>query len=134
MRDSTHEAHQPVQLPFFPTWNPDLMMQAFAPYMNAAPQLNGGLVNAWMEMGRQWSTFLMRRFQEDFELMQKLAACRDPGAVGGICASFFKTAQEDYQKEFSEMTRLGQTLLGTGSASFQATPETQKQAPLRNAA
>jgi hypothetical protein len=128
MPDNSYEGEPRQQLSTFIGWDPQVMMRAFASVMGTAPQpngsagiaSNGGPYASWLEINQHWTIFLMRRFQKDLALMQKLATCGDPAFLGEAYTEFFKTAQADYQNEILEMTRFGSKTVDAVPTSLQS--------------
>lgn len=51
---------------------------------------------------------LIEKFKQVAELLQHLVKCSNSTEMNDIYLGFFKTAFEDYQKEFNEVTAIGQ--------------------------
>lgn len=119
MTNSSREGDPNSQLPVFFGWDPKFVMQTFAPLMGTASEQNGSALTSWLEMNQQWTSFLIHRFQNDLELIQKLSACKDPASVGDTYTAFFKAAQADYQNKFLEMTRLNSKKINASPADSQ---------------
>jgi Phasin protein len=56
---------------------------------------------------REWLNFVDKRLKEDTAFGQSLATCKAPDDVMRATTSFYRTAFEDYQKEFSTLAQLG---------------------------
>ena len=74
--------------------------------MTGVAEFNDKAYAGWMEINRQWATFLRGRFQEQLALVHHLAQCRNPQDILGVYTEFFQKAFADYQNEFAEITRL----------------------------
>jgi hypothetical protein len=119
MPEPRSDGHPSFQVPHFPTFDPKFVQQAFAPFLGAAPQpnggaiapLNGSAISRWWEMNQHWTMFLMRRLQTDVALVHQLADCRDLPAATEVYAAFFKTALSDYQSEVAALSSLSQEML-----------------------
>ena len=92
----------------FPPFNGSLALQAFQPLMTGLVESNGKACASWLDMNRQWTAFVTQRLQEDVALVHRLANCASPMDVYGVYSDFFQKALADYQREFTEMMRLGQ--------------------------
>ncbi len=115
-RHRSEPAGQPVT---FPTLDPSVVLHSFQPLMTGVAEFNGKAYAGWMEMNRQWTTFLSGRLHEDVALVHHLAQCRNPQDVLGVYTEFFQKAFADYQSEFSEITRLGQETFAQGTSTAQ---------------
>ena len=59
---------------------------------------------------REWLHFVDKRLKEDAAFGQSLAACKAPDDIMRVYTSFYHTAFEHYQKEFSALAHLGASL------------------------
>jgi len=55
----------------------------------------------------EWSRFLSRRLQEDFELPLRLATSRCPEEYWKHCTDFWQKLAADYRDEFETLAELG---------------------------
>jgi hypothetical protein len=109
-------AEQPVT---FPTLDPSVALHGFQPLMTGVAEFNGKAYAGWVEINRQWTTFLSGRFQEDVALVHRLAQCRNPQDIFGVYTEFFQKAFADYQSEFAEITRLRQETFAPKASTTQ---------------
>lgn len=105
-------------IPFSP-FNANFALQAFQPLMTGMAASNGKACTSWLEIHRQWTGFVTQRLQEDVALVHRLANCTNPMDVYGVYSDFFQKALADYQREFAEMTKLGQTWFAEASRCAQ---------------
>ncbi len=70
---------------------------------------------------REWLTFIDKRLKEDAAFGQCLAGCKAPDDIMRVYSSFYRTAFEDYQKEFSTLAQLGVSI--TSEAIESARPD-----------
>lgn len=94
-----------------PEFDPNAALQAFMPLMNGAAENSGNAMASWMEINKHWTTFLMGRFQQDAALVQRLSSCTNPAKINGIFSEFYQKALTDYQRELTEVAKLGQKLI-----------------------
>jgi hypothetical protein len=95
-----------LDLAFLP-FNVNIALQACEPLAAGMAELGGKACRNWMDINRQWAAFLMQRFQEDASLMHNLAKCTNPQDVYGAYSNFIQKALADYQRQFTEMMKLG---------------------------
>jgi Phasin protein len=100
-------------------FNPDglLVEPPVQPVQNGLDIINPLLTNAqtWTRqitllnatIQREWLNFVDRRLKEDAAFGQSLVACKAPDDILRVYTSFYRTAYEDYQKEFSTLAQLG---------------------------
>ncbi len=106
--------------PFASVPSPEVLQPAIA---NAA-EFNGKTILSWMALHRKWTGFLMHRIEEDLALAHRLAKRSEPQDMYSVYANFYQQASADYQREFGEMMRLGQTSLSEAMSAAQKTMET----------
>ena len=80
------------------------------PAFAAMADVNGRLYASLVEVNKEWSDFVNRRLQNDFNLLPQLGACTSPNDVFNVYADFYRQAFEDYQREFAKLTKMGQAL------------------------
>lgn len=110
----------------FMAWSPFVSvpsLEGLQPVFANAAELHGKTILGWMALQREWTGFLMHRIEEDLALAQRLAMCSAPQDMYGVCANFYQQAFADYQREFGEMMRLGQTSLSEATSAAQKTME-----------
>jgi Phasin protein len=59
---------------------------------------------------REWLSFVDKRLKEDAAFGQSLATCKAPDDIMRVYTSFYRTAVEDYQREFSTLAQLGASI------------------------
>lgn len=118
----------------FPTLDPTVALHTIQPLVAGMSEFNGKALSGWMEINRQWTTFLSGRFQEDVALVHHLAQCKTPQDIFGVYTEFFQKAFADYQGEFAELTRLGQETLTEVASTTQKAINTATQDVKRSAA
>ncbi len=70
-------------------------------------------------LNAEWLRFCQQRLKEDAALVQHLATCKRPEEFWQAYAEFWRTAADDYQKEFAELARLGSGAAGEGTGCRQ---------------
>ncbi len=96
-----------------------LALETFQPLVAGMTDFSGQALSGWIEINRQWTTFLSGRFQEDAALVHHLARCRSPQDILGVYTEFFQKAFADYQTEFATMARLGQATVAEVASTTQ---------------
>ena len=99
-------------------------LEAARPAVASMAELNGKTILGWMALQEEWTRFLMYRVQEEVALAHRLAKCSGPRDVYGVYANFYQQAFADYQREFGEMMRFGQTSLSEATSAAQTIMET----------
>src|SRR5690606_7407076 len=67
-----------------PALDPSPGLENFQPLVAGMTAINGKALSGWIEINRQWTTFLSGRFQEDVALVHHLARCRSPQDILGV--------------------------------------------------
>ena len=113
---------------------PNMSIDAIQPMVANMAQFSGKGFTSLMEVHREWTAFLAGRLQQDVALVHNLAKCAAPQEIYSVYAEFFQKAFSDYQREFAEMMRLGQTQLAETTAAAQEVREAATRRALRPAA
>jgi hypothetical protein len=93
-------------------FDPTAMFQHFMSNFLELPTDGKNPVSGVLEMNRQWMNFLSERVRKDSELLQKLSKCTSPAEIGVAQMEFCHDAARHYQREFAQMTDLGQRAIG----------------------
>ncbi len=96
-------------------------VDAFAPLLTNAQAWTRQITLLNASIQREWLNFVDRRFKEDAAFGQSLVACKAPNDILRVYTSFYRTAFEDYQKEFSTLAQLGASI--TTEANERAKPD-----------
>jgi Phasin protein len=80
---------------------------AFSPLLTNAQAWTQQVTTLNASIQREWLNFVDKRLKEDAAFGQNLVACKAPDDIMRVCTSFYRTAFEDYQKEFSTLAQLG---------------------------
>jgi hypothetical protein len=76
-------------------------------------------------LNKQWLDFLQKRFKEDFALPQRIMSCRTPVELWSAYTGFLQKAVTDYQKEFTELGKLGR-LVGSEAVTQKSKKSTSR--------
>ena len=76
-------------------------------------------------LNKQWLDFLQKRFKEDFALPQRIMSCRTPVELWSAYTGFLQKAVTDYQKEFTELGKLGR-LIGSEAVTQKSKKSTSR--------
>ena len=93
-------------------FDPSAMFQSFMANFSDSGIAGPNPAVGWLEMNQQWMNFLGERFKQDAALLQKLSKCKTSEEINAAQTEFYKDAAEHYQREFAEMTELGQQAIG----------------------
>ncbi|MCO4846496.1 MAG: phasin family protein [Yoonia sp.] len=104
-------------------FDPTEMFQSFMSKFAEASDSDSNPAAGWMELNQHWMNFLGDRFKQDTALLQKLSKCTDPAEMTAAHTEFYKETVEDYQREFAEMTKLGQQAIGQLSKTAKSAAE-----------
>jgi hypothetical protein len=120
MTKETQNGKNNSETSMIPGFDPTAMVKSFMSKFSDASTVKGNPTAGWLEMNQQWMNFLSERFKRDSALLQKLSKCKNPGEMSAAYMEFSKDAVENYQHEFSEMTKLGQQAIGQLTKASQA--------------
>lgn len=87
--------------------------------LTAVVDINGKLYAGLVDLNKEYADFVNRRLVEDFELPQKLAACKTPLDMFTVYSEFYRVAFGDYQQEFAKLTEMGQSLVAETAEALQ---------------
>lgn len=88
-------------------YGPDFGFAAYAAMLDGMTKVGSSLGGAYADMGREWMSFLCRRFQEDVELSRRLVKCTTPQELTREWSEFFGAAAQAYQGEWRRLAELG---------------------------
>jgi len=89
----------------------------WAPLLSGVHAWNGTVSSSVAAYGEEWFEFMKRRIHEDLVLSQRLAGCRGPDELAQEYLHFWQKAVADYQKEFTELARIGGALVAPNTKS-----------------
>jgi Phasin protein len=118
----------------WPSFGTGPSLEAMQPTVEGMAEFNGKTISGWTALQREWTGFLMHRVQEEVALAHRLAKCSGPQDAFDVYANFYQQAFADYQREFGELMRLGQTSLSEATSAAQKTTETATRDTPRAAA
>jgi len=91
----------------------DMARNVFAPIMSANVSLlrwNAESCETLAQGYKQWLKFVGQRLEADASFTEQLQKAKDPQEMAGVCSVFVEKASKDYQREFSELTKLSSAL------------------------
>ncbi len=97
---------------------PENMARMVQPMLSASASLieiNAKMWYAAAEASREWFDFIGRRLEKDAKLVEDLQNAPDPQAVVENVTQFSQRMAQDYQQEFSELSRLSAKAAGGAS-------------------
>ncbi len=116
---SPHRKHAGKQTPSELTslFGPADVMSPTA--FTAAADINAKLYAGLVDLNKECADFVNRRLMADFELPQKLAACKTPLDMFTIYSEFYRVAFDDYQQGFAKLTEIGHSLAAETAEALQ---------------
>ena len=78
----------------------------WTPVMTGCAAANTRAHQTCIDLSLEWQTFVCRRLNRDFHLLQELIAAKDPDQVWKNWLRFWQNAAEDYGTEYSVMAKL----------------------------
>ena len=120
MTKETQNGKSNSETSMIPGFDPTAVFQNFMSNFSEASAGGGNPAAGRLETNQQWMNFLGERFKRDSALLQKLSTCKNPADVSAAYMEFSKEAVENYQREFSEMTKLSQQAIGQLTKTSQA--------------
>jgi hypothetical protein len=94
----------------------EAVMAMQRPALEAIAAINTRFIEQVQEANATWSTFVQSRLKEDMAMPRQLAGCQTIQDMVRVCSEFMQRAAEQYQAEFAEMTRIGQTFTSQTAA------------------
>ena len=105
-----------LAMPFWPVWSTDLWQPTLGAMIAGAFNVGSAIAAINVE----WLNFVNRRLKEDFAFAQRLGACTSPDDACRAYYEFLVKAAGDYQRETTEIARLGSRVAAEGTAVMQA--------------
>jgi hypothetical protein len=121
-RDPQRPFNSDAQLVEPPTAPVQNGLDIFSPLLTNAQAWTQQVTQLNTSLQREWLSFVDKRLNEDAAFGQSLATCKVPSDIMRVYTSFYRTAVEDYQKEFSTLAQLGVST--TAQAAEDASPDT----------
>lgn len=94
----------------------EMMMAMQRPAFEAFAAINTRFIEQVQEANVMWSEFLQNRIKEDIAMPQQLANCQTMQDFVRVYSEFMQKAAQQYQQEFAELARIGQTLTSQTAA------------------
>jgi Phasin protein len=85
-------------------------LDIFSPLLTNAQTWAQQVTQLNASIQREWLSFVDKRLKEDAAFGQSLVACKAPDDIMRVYTSFYRTAVEDYQREFSTLAQLGASI------------------------
>jgi len=86
-----------------------VFMDLNRPALEAMGEINNRFIQQLADFNTAWAAFVQRRLGEDLETAQQLSKCGSMQEWFQTYSAFLQTAQQQYQAEFAELARLGQS-------------------------
>jgi histone H3/H4 len=105
---------------------PQMFTRMMQPMLSANASMIGMQSKMWhtaAEASREWCDFVSKRLEKDAQFLHKLQDSQDPQDFMDTCAQFSRRMAQDYQEEFSELSRLSSKAAGTASEVMRETTE-----------
>ncbi len=94
----------------------DMVIAMQRPALEALAEINTRFIERFQEANATWSEFLQSRFREDMAMPQQLAGCHSMQDMVRVYSEFVQKAAQQYQQEFAEIARIGQTITSQTAA------------------
>jgi len=104
---------------------PEMFTRVMQPMLSANAsmiEMQSKLWHTAAEASREWCEFVSKRLEKDAQFMEQLRNSQTPQAFMDTCTQFSRRMAQDYQEEFSELSRLSSKAAGgTSEVVRQAT-------------
>jgi len=104
---------------------PEMFTRMMQPMLSANASMIEMQSKMWhtaAEASREWCEFVSKRLDKDAKFMEQLRNTQTPQAFMDTCTQFSRRMAQDYQEEFSELSRLSSKAAGgTSEVMRQAT-------------
>jgi len=105
--------------------SPEMFTRMMQPMLSANASMIEMQSKMWhtaAEASREWCEFVSKRLDKDAKFMEQLRNTQTPQAFIDTCTQFSRRMAQDYQEEFSELSRLSSKAAGgTSEVMRQAT-------------
>jgi hypothetical protein len=105
---------------------PTMGFELWGPALAGAAKWNGKMYEGFALLGSEWLDFVNRRLKEDLNLPQRMCACKSPEEARDTYVAFWRQAVDDYQKEFTVMTKLGSGVVANSLTAAQNRTEEER--------
>jgi Phasin protein len=110
----TQDPRRPFNSDARPVDQPPQLVQngidAFAPLLVHSQAWTRQITQLNTSIQREWLSFVDKRLKEEAAFSQSLIGCKALDDVMRTYTAFYRTAFDDYQKEFSTLTKLGTSI------------------------
>ncbi len=104
---------------------PEMLTRMMQPMLSANAsmiEMHAKLWHTAAEASREWCDFISKRLEQDARFVEQLQHSQSPQALMDTCTQFSRRMAQDYQEEFSELSRLSSKAAGgTSEVMRQAT-------------
>ncbi len=104
---------------------PEVFTRMMQPMLSANASMIEMQSKMWhtaAEATHEWCEFISKRLEKDAQFMEQLRNTQTPQAFMDTCTQFSRRMAQDYQEEFSELSRLSSKAAGgTSEVMRQAT-------------
>lgn len=107
----------------------EMMIAMQRPALEAFAAINTRFIEQFQEANVMWSEFLQNRIKEDIAIPQQLAGCHTMQDMVRVYSEFLQKAAQQYQQEFAEMARIGQTMTSQAAAIVREKVEEASREP-----
>ncbi|MCC3305671.1 phasin family protein [Sneathiella sp. HT1-7] len=91
--------------------------------IEAMAGMNQKFYKMMMSCNEEIMNFGRNRLKEDLDMPQKLAECKSPQEMMGVCLGFYQTAFKQYTDEAGEITRIYRDMAAEAPEIFKSMPE-----------
>lgn len=106
---------QPVASPMLPV-DLNVMKEISQPTLSAMKAFNGALAKNCSSYQNEVMRFVNSRLHENASIPARLAACKTPLEVQGVCGEYWARAFNQYSEEFQRLAKLCQVGAPQGRA------------------
>lgn len=97
---------------------PEMFTRMMQPMLSVNASLMEMQSKAWhtaAEASREWFEFISKRLEHDARFMEQLKESENPQSFMDTCTQFSRKMAQDYQEEFSELSKLSSKAAGGAS-------------------
>jgi len=88
------------------------MMQPMLSVNASMIEMQSKMWHTAAEASQEWCEFISKRLEKDAKFMEQLQNSQTPQALMDTCTQFSRRMAQDYQQEFSELSRLSSKAAG----------------------
>jgi hypothetical protein len=94
---------------------PEMVTRMMQPMLSANASMIEMQSKIWhtaAEASQEWCEFISKRLEKDAKFMEQLQSSQTPQSFMDTCSQFSRRMAQDYQQEFSELSRLSSKAAG----------------------